>query len=196
MDRIPQEPLIHDSHLSDTAIIELYHQRDEAAIAACEQKYGRYCHIVAERILHNPQDAEECVNDTWIEAWSVMPPKRPTRLGGFLAAITRHLALDRMDHMHAKKRNGIAEVADEFWDCVPDREESVTDEIIFRERLNAFLSSLDRRTRVVFMQRYWYLCPVREIATRMDMSESAVKTLLHRTRAKFKVFLEKEGISV
>ncbi len=182
--------------LSDTDIVELYHNRSETAIAESQKKYGRYCHAVAERILRSPQDAEECVSDTWMAAWSAMPPERPTRLGGYLAAITRHIALDRMDRMHAQKRCGVVEVSEEFWECVPDSAESIADAVIFRERINAFLHSLDRRTRIIFMQRYWYICSIREIAERMGMTENNVKVILHRTREKFKQFLEKEGITV
>ncbi len=189
-----------DSIFKDSDIIELYHRREEAAIAASARKYGAYCHAVADRILHCREDAEECVNDTWVRAWSAMPPARPTHLKGFLGAITRHLALDRLSHDRAARRGGrdggIAEVAEEFWECVPDNEASIPDEAAFRDRLDRFLGSLDARDRVVFLQRYFYACPVREIARRAGMSEGAVKTLLHRTRAKLKEFLDKEGISV
>ncbi len=182
--------------LQDSVIIELYHARNEAAIAACEQKYGRYCHAVAERILHDPQDAEECVNDTWLEAWHAMPPARPTRLGGFLAAITRHIALDRLDYRRARGRDGIVEVAEEFWDCLPSDEASLADEAAFRDRLDRFLGALDARTRVIFLRRYWYACPIRDIAEAAGISEGAVKSLLHRTRKRLKEFLEEEGITI
>ncbi len=187
-------------NLPDSAIVDLYHQRDEGAILASQHKYGRYCHAVAERILQNREDAEECVNDTWLRAWSAMPPARPTRLQGFLGAITRHLALDRLNYARAQKRGGpsscLAEVTDEFWACLPSNEASIADEAAFRDLLNRFLGALDARTRVVFLQRYFYACSVRDIAERAGMSEGAVKLLLYRTRTKLKKFLEKEGISV
>ncbi len=182
--------------LPDEAIVELYHKRDEAAIAESQRKYGAYCHRVADRILCNLQDAEECVNDTWVEAWGAMPPKRPACLGGFLAAITRHISLDRLDYNRARKRSGLVEVSEEFWECVPADEASIEDEAAAADRLGRFLGSLDARTRVIFLQRYFYLCPVKDIASRAGMSESAVKTLLFRTRGKLREFLEKEGISV
>ena len=50
--------------------------------------------------------------------------------------------------------------------------------------------------RVIFLRRYWYLDTIGEIAHRYGMSESKVKTQLHRTRAKLHSFLEKEGITV
>ncbi len=181
---------------SDEAIIELYHARDESAIAASSAKYGRYCYTVANRILHDPQDTEECLSDTWLEAWHAMPPARPSRLGGFLAAITRHLALDRVDYRRAKCRDGMVEVSDEFWDCLPDNAPAFTDEVALGDLFNRFLSSLDQRTRVVFLRRYWYLCSIHDIALMMDMKETHVKVLLHRTRQRLKAYLEKEGIQV
>ncbi len=189
------DPTTH-AELSDSAIIDLYHNRSETAIAATERKYGRYCYTVAVRILHNEQDAEECVNDTWLRAWGAMPPAKPTRLGAFLAAITRHLALDRLDHRHAKGRDSLVEVSEEFWLCVPSNEGDIPDEAAFYDRLNRFLGSLDCRTRVIFLRRYWYAIPIREIAEAADMSEGAVKTLLHRTRKKLKDFFDKEGVSI
>ncbi len=190
------DPLQNPSSLSDEAIVDLYFDRDENAIAASSAKYGRMCHTVADRILHDEQDAEECLSDTWIEAWHAIPPSRPARLGGFLAAITRHLALDRVDYRRAKCRDGVVEVSDEFWDCVPDNAAAFTDEIAFSDLVNRFLASLDSRTRIVFLQRYWHLCEIRDIARAHRMSENAVKVLLHRTRKRFKAYLEKEGISI
>ncbi len=180
----------------DATIIELFFARSEAAISRCMEKYGRYCHTIAERILHSREDAEECVSDTWLRAWHSIPPARPTRLKGYLGTIARHLALDRLDASRAQKRGEAVEVAEEFWECLPSDEASVADEAAFRDSMDRFLSSLDSRTRVVFLRRYWYICPVREIAEGMGMSEGAVKTLLHRTRVKLKEFLDKEGISI
>ncbi len=190
------DPLQNPSSLSDEAIVDLYFDRDENAIAASSAKYGRMCHTVADRILHDEQDAEECLSDTWIEAWHAIPPARPARLGGFLASITRHLALDRVDYRRAKCRDGVVEVSDEFWDCVPDNAAAFTDEVAFSDLVNRFLASLDSRTRIVFLQRYWHLCEIRDIARAHRMSENAVKVLLHRTRKRFKAYLEKEGISI
>ncbi len=190
------EPLQNPASLSDDTIIELYHDRDENAIAASSAKYGRLCHTVADRILHNPQDTEECLSDTWLEAWQSIPPARPTRLGGFLAAITRHLALDRVDYRRAKCRDGVVEVSDEFWDCVPDNAAAFTDDVAFGDLLNRFLGALEARTRIVFLQRYWYLCSIRDIAAMQQMSENNVKILLYRTRMRLKAYLEKEGIQV
>ena len=50
--------------MEDEKIIALYWDRDQTAIAETQQKYGRYCGSIAHNIVHDAQDAEECVNDT------------------------------------------------------------------------------------------------------------------------------------
>ena len=81
--------------MEDARIVELYWERDEAAIAESSAKYGGYCYQIAFRILALREDAEECVGDTWLRAWEAMPPSRPGRLDTFLGKITRNLSLDR-----------------------------------------------------------------------------------------------------
>ena len=51
--------------MDDRAIVELYHRREERAIAETDKKYGGLCRSIALRLLGVREDAEECVNDTW-----------------------------------------------------------------------------------------------------------------------------------
>ncbi len=187
-----QEP-----YLQDGEIVALYHARDEQAIAESARKYGIYCHSIAYAILHNDQDAEECVNDTYIRAWESMPPQRPSRLATYLGKLTRNLSISRYRRDHAQKRfEGYEAVLDELGECIPDAETTgeLSDEVAMRDAINSFLASLPARTRVVFMRRYWYFCSVYAIARSLGMSESDVKVTLMRTRNKLREHLEKEGI--
>ena len=93
--------------MEDTAIIDLYWARSQQAVAASEEKYGPYCHTIARRILDREEDAEECVNDTWLHAWNAMPPQRPGVLSAFFGKLTRNLSLDRWRRLKAAKRGGI-----------------------------------------------------------------------------------------
>ncbi|MBQ7338681.1 MAG: RNA polymerase sigma factor [Clostridia bacterium] len=183
---------------ADNAIVEMYHARDEQAIAESARKYGKYCHSIAYAILHNDEDAEECVNDTYIKAWESMPPHRPTRLSTYLGKLTRNLSISRYRRDHAKKRfDGHEAVLDEMGECVPDTEgQSLSDQLALRDAINGFLASLPTRTRIVFLRRYWYFCSIYTIARTMGMSESDVKVTLMRTRNQFKAYLEKEGIII
>ena len=183
--------------MEDNKIVDLYWERSEAAVLETQRKYGRYCHYIAYNILYSDEDAEECVNDTYIKAWNAMPPHKPERLSAFLGKITRNTALDHYSYLSAKKRSGnTALVLDELAECIPDpkSETSLSDEIALKNAINGFLESLPKQTRIIFMRRYWYLSPIKEIAHDYSLTESSVKVTLHRTRNKFKEYLEKEGI--
>ncbi|MBR2622327.1 MAG: RNA polymerase sigma factor [Clostridia bacterium] len=183
--------------MDDQKIVDLYWERSESAIKETQKKYGRYCHSIAYAILHSNEDAEECVNDTYLRAWGAIPPAKPSRLATFLGKITRNLALDRYDSAHAQKRHTATElVLDELSECIPDADSTLdlTDKIALGDAINSFLEGLPVKTRQIFMRRYWYLSSIKDIARDVDMSESAVKVSLMRTRNIFKAHLEKEGI--
>ncbi len=183
--------------LPDADIVALYFDRSEEAILQSQRKYGKACHRIAYNILHSDEDAEECVSDTWLRAWGAIPPERPTRLGAWLATVTRRLALSRYEYKTAAKRYGGVETSlEELSECVAEGSLTVADEVAISNAINGFLSSLPTRTRMIFMRKYWYMDSVTDIAAAFGMSESAVKITLHRTRAKFRKHLEKEGITV
>lgn len=184
--------------MNDKQIIELYWARSEAAISETANKYGKYCHAIAFNILYNNEDSEECVNDTYTRAWGAIPPKRPNRLSTFLGKITRNLALNRYEKYTAEKR-GFGQIPlalDELQDCIPaigSVEQNIEDTALI-EILDHFLGTLSVETRKVFMRRYWYLSPIKEIAEDYGFSESKVKMTLLRARNMLKQILEKEGI--
>ena len=183
--------------MEDSKIIELFWKRDEAAIEESNKKYGKYCRTIAYNILRSTNDSDECVNDTWHNAWRTIPPEKPNKLQCFLGRITRNLALDRYSYNKAQKRNSDLESAiEEYYECIPNGETSLEDEVILKRLINEFLESLDSRARIIFLRRYWYALSVQEIAKKMGMSESHVSVILHRTRNRFKDYLKKEGITV
>jgi len=184
--------------MQDDQIVALYWQRDEAAIQETAKAYGNYCYRIAYDILHSEQDAEECVNDTYVKAWESIPPSKPERLSTYLGKLTRNVAINRYLHDRAQKRNAGANVDfDEVANLIPDASEgNPLDECLIKECINRFMGSLPRQTRVVFVRRYWYMHSVKSIATSMGLSESNVKIILLRTRKKLKAFLKKEGIFV
>lgn len=181
--------------MEDEKIVALYWERNEHAILETDRKYGSYCYAIAYNVLHSHEDSEECVNDTWNGAWNAMPPEKPTRLQGFLARITRNIAIDRYRYDSAQKRSAEVECAiDEYWECIPNKDASMEDEFVLKQAINGFLATLDLRTRVIFMRRYWYSMSVKEIANGMRLSEGHVSVILHRTRSKFKDYLTKKGV--
>jgi len=184
--------------MDDKQIVDLFFERNEEAIKKTEEKYSRYCNYIASNILASKEDCEECVNDTYLRAWNSIPPNKPSNLKAFLGKITRNLALDKLDRNTAQKRcTESTLVYDEIAECIPDANSSeLTDELALKTALIKFLGSLKRDKRIVFLQRYWYLSSVKDIAKNNGLSENNVKIILLRLRAKLKKFMEKEGINV
>ncbi len=182
--------------MEDERIIELYFARDDSAIKASSEKYGSYCSAIAQNILNCHEDTEECVNDTWLRAWNAIPPTRPSRLSVFLGRITRNLALDRYRKDNSQKYTGsrTALCLEELSECIGQEDTSIEDDLVLRDLLEHFLTSIPTRDKDIFLYRYWYFLSVEEIAERCRISAGAVKMNLMRTRKKLKELLDKEGV--
>ena len=184
--------------MEDKAIVALFWARDEAAIAAAGAQYGSRLRALAQDITGDPETARECENDTLLAAWNAIPPHRPeTYLYAFLARITRNLALNRCrDSQRLKRRAHIQTLSAELEQCIPAPDDALCrlEELALQEVIHAFLTGLRPQARVVFLRRYWYLDSVADIARRYGLSQSKVKTMLHRSRKGLRAFLEKEGI--
>ena len=182
---------------NDAQIIDLYWNRDAQAISASMDRYGAYCFSIANGILADARDAEECVNDTWLRAWSAIPPTRPTVLKVFLAKITRHLSFDKYKAGKALKRGGgnIRLVLDELAECIAD-ESDVEGQVDAKELgkvINQFVASLSEREQNLFVRRYFFSDPIKAIADRYGLSENAVHVTLSRIRKRLRSRLSKEG---
>lgn len=173
--------------MEDQAIVALYWARDEQAISETDTKYGKMLFRLAERILHSPFDSEETLNDSYLAAWNSMPKNRPEHLGGYMAKIIRNLSLNRYDAARAEKRGGNS-VEAELSDAIPSAsspaEEYENEQL--RRMIEQFLLSLDTEKRVVFVKRYFFSESLSEISAETGLSESKLKSMLHRLRAKLK----------
>ena len=184
--------------MDDTAIIDLYWQRSDQAISETDRKYGRYCHRIAMNICADREDAEECVNDTWLRAWNRMPSERPSLLSVFLGTITRNLALDRWRVRHSQKRGGGETLLalDELGECVRGSVDPV--QIVelkeLEQAIDRFVNALPETDQTIFISRYWFLATVAEIAKKSGCTQSKVKTTLFRLRKKLRVYLQEEGL--
>ena len=184
--------------MDDAQIIALYFQRNEQAVKETDTAYGRKLYVLSNHILNNRQDAEESVSDTYMETWKTIPPKHPKYFYAYLAALCRNISFNRLDWKLASKRNAeIVSLTQEMETCIPDsRREDLMERRELRRILECFLDSISKESRLIFLRRYLYLDTVAEIAARYGISESKVKTQLHRTRAKLYTYLAKEGIYV
>ena len=186
--------------MDDESIVQLFWGRNESAISESSRKYGAYCTSIAHNILSNMADAEECVNDTWFQAWNAMPPHKPSVLSAFLGKITRNLSFDRYKRLHREKRGGknMDAALDELAECVSgdDDPERRWEEIELKEEINRFLCSLPEDRRFMFILRYWYVDSIAAIAARMGVSENNVSVTLSRIRGKLKAHLIERGFDV
>ena len=186
--------------MEDQQIIALYWDRNEDAIAETHRKYGPWCKGIAFRILELQEEAEECVSDTYLQAWNNIPPQRPGAFRAWLGRITRNLALTRYRRFHAEKRGGgqTALALEELGDCVSGGNpvEAEEDRRAIAEAINRFLGSLPELQRNVFLRRYWHMASVADIAKAYGMSQSQTASMLHRCRKKLRAALEKEGIGL
>lgn len=180
--------------MEDREIVLLLQERKEQAVEEIKRIYGKRLTHIAMAILENPEDADECVNDTLWKAWRAIPPAAPVFLYAFLAKICRNTALDRINYRNAEKRQGVVlELTAEMEQCIPGRMgDSRWESRELAALLNQFLKGLPAEKRIIFMRRYWYGESVAEIADRFHISEANVKTSLFRTRKKLRAYLEKE----
>ena len=182
--------------LSDEDIVDLLFSRSEEGLFQLQAKYGHTCLRIAQNVLHNHQDAEECVNDTYLDAWNAMPTARPSYLGAFLSKITRRISIDRFRSLHRQKRGGIDGVLEELDDCIPSDSDVVREYESRRlaSALNRFLYAQPTQKRVMFLRRYFYSQSISEIAQGLSVSENSVKVTLHRMREALRRELEEQDL--
>lgn len=182
--------------MEDSGILALYFARDERAVAETAEKYGGRCYAVSYQILRSREDAEECVNDTYIKAWNAIPPQRPAYLGAFLQKIARNLALTLYQAAHAQKRGSgqVLALTEELADCVTGNPEAAVEQAELSRILDQFLRTLPDRDQYIFLRRYWHADGIGEIAVRCHLAAGTVKSSLYRSRQKLKAYLLERGI--
>ena len=181
--------------VEDREIVELYWQRAEQALNETSRKYGVYLRRIAWNILQDDADAEECVNDAYLGAWNAIPPHRPNPLLAFVCRVARNVSLNRYRHNHAQRRDesrNLPLVELEGCLAAPSAEETWSAQAL-GQTLDCFLDTLDRKSRVMFLRRYWFSDSVSWIARQMGITENHVSVQLHRIRSRLKQYLEQEG---
>ena len=183
--------------MEDKEIVALYWKRDEKAISETAVKYGKYCKRIALNIVCNNEDAEECVNDTYLQTWNSIPPHKPSLLSTFLGKIVRNLSFNKYKSIHSAKRGGyeIALILDEICEIVSDKD-SVEDHVIRQEMIrdiNSFIQNLSEEKQYMFIRRYWYSDSIIDIAKQCEKTENNVSTVLGRIRNKLRNYLIERG---
>ena len=186
--------------LSDEQIIDLYFAREERAITETDKKYCQYLHTVAYNILYDEQDAEECLQDTYLKTWNAIPPERPRVFRAFLAKITRNLSLDRYEMAQRQKRvpKEAYRPLDEVQEFLPDPhslERDLQDATIARI-ITQYLDQASDRRMYIFTARYFFSLSIPQIAHRLSCSQSLVSKELAAIKRELRAEFEKEGICV
>ncbi|MBR2957746.1 MAG: RNA polymerase sigma factor [Clostridia bacterium] len=186
--------------MTDGEIVKLFWKRNENALEITRTKYGSYCRSIAFNILRNGEDAEECVNDSLLNAWNSIPPNKPRNLRTYLGKLVRNVSINRFEHYSAQKRGGTqTELA------ISELENSLSDEAdVFAHLegeaitrcINTLLKNNPKEKRIVFVRRYWYFDSIADIAKAYSLSESKVTSILFRMRKELKEALEKEGVNL
>lgn len=182
--------------VTDGDIIALLFDRREDGLEQVAKRYGGDCHRIARNILGNEQDAEECVNDTYVKVWGSIPPERPRSLRSFVMTVARNLALDRLRISRAGRRIPsdvcipLAEL-EEHLEGIALNDETMTEDL--RRIINEFLDTLSKKDAALFVRRYWYLDSVRRLSEITGYSENNVYQRLFVMRGKLRDRLIKEG---
>lgn len=183
--------------IGDKEIIALFSSSDQRAVSEFRDKYGDLCLSIALNILHNMEDAEECINDVYISLWNGIPPS-VENFKAYVCKITKNLAISKFRYNSAEKRNNDLNIS------LSDLEETVADptcqtalkENELGEIISRFLRAENPVQRNVFIRRYWFMDSIKDIAANYSFSESKVKSMLFHSRNKLKKFLKKEGIDI
>lgn len=183
--------------MKDNDIVKMYWDRNDRAITETSEKYGNYCKSIAMNILNDHEDAEECVNDAYLNAWNSMPPHKPNILSVFLGKIVRNLSFNKYKYNHSLKRGGheTALILDELCEIVSDKE-TVEDNVIKNElikTIDEFLKTLPYEKRNIFIRRYWYSDTISDIGEQYGKSVNSVSVELNRIRAKLRKYLTERG---
>lgn len=181
--------------MQDEQIIQLFFARDELALEQTQQKYGSYCKTIAMNVLHDESDSDECVNDTYLAAWNSIPPTKPESLSAYLARLTRNISINRYKSRTTERRGGgeFALSLDELDDCIAGEGVSTED---LGKLISKFLYGEKKEARQVFVRRYFYSDSISDISKRFAMSESKVKSMLHRTRLALREFLSENDVHI
>ena len=184
--------------MEEKQILDRLWSRDEEALTALAQHYGHRLQRLAHNILLDPQDAQECVNDTYLALWNSIPPKRPEPLLPYALRLCKNIATSRLRRNLAKKRSGYEIALEELCDAVGSGGDPQTqlDAKALGRAINGFLARQSRENRVIFLRRFWYGDSVQEIARRLGVSENVVSARLSRMKAKLRQQLIKEELYV
>ena len=183
---------------ADSTIIDRLFARSEEGLALLQTHYGKLCHRIALNLLGSREDAEDCVNDTYLAVWNTIPPNRPASLVAYVGKVTRNIAVSCLRKRGAKGRRceGVV-LLDELAECLPDTDTpDPADDLTLREALQSFFDSLSEEDRAIMVRRYYDGEPTEAIAVSLGLRHGTARVRLHRLRERLRAHLEERGVSL
>ena len=176
--------------IDEQYLIQQIKTGSQKALETVIDRYGSYVKAIAANIIKPPMtdaDVEEVVSDVFLSLWS--HPGDPDRgsLKGYLAAITRNKARDRLRSFHI-------EVPLES-DCleVPVEDSCRQIELAqLKEAVKQVVDRLEEPDRTILLRYYYFYQKTDAIARDMGMNPATVRTKLARSRQKLKEWLTQE----
>lgn len=186
--------------MEDNRIIDLYWERNENALTQTAEKYGKLCYSIAFNLLNNNEDSEECVDDTYLSAWNLMPPQRPAFLSAFLAKITRNNAFNRIKYSKRKKRSNSQPdiLLSELEECLPSNQsadESLNESYV-AELISNYLRSISKNKATLFIFRYFFCYSIDELSAKSGYTKEKITSMLYRMRCELKIKLKEGGVEI
>ncbi len=182
--------------MEDSQILKQYLERNEEAISSTLEKYERYLYRITYNILADHEDCKEILNDVCQRAWDSIPPQKPAQLGAYLSSIARRLAIDRLRSRNRKKQIPASYLLplSELEECVSNNDMiEEFDSRLLAAQISAYLRTLPKQTRILFLKRYYYVLPLKEAAAECGMTAQRAKSLLYRARQGLKAHLLNNG---
>ncbi len=162
-------------------------QGSDEAFTQLVEAYQKPVYNLCYRMLGEPELAEDAAQETFLRAYQNLHRYDSSRaFGTWILSIAAHYCIDRLRKrkfsvfsMDAEDEDGMQfEIADP---ASPDPEsESAKRED--RDRLHHLLKDLDATDRAAVVMRYWHDYSEIEIAQSLNLTVSAVKSRLHRSR--------------
>ncbi len=174
-------------------------QGDEQSFGFLVDHYQKPVFSLCYRMLGNYHDAEDAAQESFIKAYQNLKKYDTIRpFGTWLLSITAHHCIDCL----RKRRLPTVSIEALPAEIVPDKGVP-SPELVFRQaewdlRVKELMMSLKPLDRAAVALRYWHECSEVEIAEALNLSVSAVKSRLYRSRqtlAKSWLEMEKNSTS-
>jgi len=167
---------------SEATLLATARQGDPQAFSALVELYQTPVYNLCYRMLNNTGDAEDAAQETFLRAYKSMKKYDNSRsFATWLMSIAAHYCIDQL----RKRRMTIVSTEDLPYFEVVDRNPGPESRIAQRQEqdnVRKLLHTLNPVDRAAVVMYYWNDLSYQEISQALDLTESAVKSRLHRAR--------------